>query len=367
MLTFSLNSSSLGDGYSRKVWEAILENERYFKKFNGVLYEEAMHKTFIFAIQHRKEGYSDLSPYIKKLARTILRVKEHELPYDVYNEDGEVSSTFSKMQDKIDETNLIELEEIKDIFREMYLIDRDEFMKLGSLFTENTSEDMLKQSVIKNPKLKNTLTQAYRLYGGNLIFNVLMSFFNDLAKTKSIDEPKIKEITMKKGNFGVLDKIPSTPCIRTIKDNEPYGIDRNTLKMEINPDIVKWDTVSVTNCNIIKVDIEPLINYIYESIFVEQGVDTKHITWCDNMFRLTTPGGYSVIGMDRNKFISYVHTELIVNLLMNNINKIIAISDDSVYVKSTRVSNLETIRLKLYHGKIIDLPVTVHIRKKTAY
>lgn len=367
MLTFSLNYVTSDDGYSHRVWEAILNNEGYFKKFNGAMYEEAMHKTFIFAVQHKKEGYTDLAPYIKKLARTILKVKENESPYDVYTEDGEVSSVFSKMQDTIDESNLVEKEEIKDVFREMYLTDKDEFMKLQNLFTDTASEDVLKQFALKNLTLKKTLTQAYRQYGSTLFFNVLMNFFNDLNRGISREEPKIKEVVMKKGNFGVLAKIPDTPCIKTIKDGELYGIDRNTLKMEINPDLVKWDIVSATNCNIIKIDISPLINYIYEQIFVEEGVDTKHITWCNSKYKLTTPGGYSVIGMDRNKFISFVHTELIANLLAHNFNKIIAISDDSVYIKPTRVSNLETVRLKTAQGKIIDLPVSVHIRKKNAF
>lgn len=363
MLTFSLNLST-GNNYAHRVLEAIKQNEGYFKKFNNALYEEAMHKAYICALEHKKEGYTDLAPYIKKLARTILKVRETESPFDVYNEDGEVSAIFSKLQDTIDESHLVEKEEIKDIFREMYLVDKDEFMKLQNLFGEHVNEDAMKQVALKNVQLKNILNRTYKAYGGQLVFYVLMEFFNDLAMYTTNEEPKIREINLRGGNYSVIDKIPDTPCIKTLADGEPHCIDKNTLKMKINPDLTKWDTISNTNCNIIKVDISPLVNYMYEQIFVEEGVNTKHIEWCGSKYKLITPGGYSVIGMERVKFMATVHTELILNLLMNNFNKIIAISEDSVYIKPTRVSNLETIRLKTVQGKIIDLPVTTHIKKR---
>jgi hypothetical protein len=365
MLTFSLNVATQGDGYAHKVWDVITSNSGYFKKFNRERYEEAMHKTFVFALGHRKDNYSDLTPYVKKLARTILKEKEKEKPYDVYTEDGEVSPVFSPLQDSIDESNLTDITEIKDIFKEMYLTDKEEFLKLKNLFTPHATEESLKLNMVKDKYLTSNLSKAYRLYGSTLFFKVLYQFLNEMTPHHHpTSGGVIKEVQLKKVNPNIVEKLSDEPCIKTLKDDKLHGIDKLTLKMDVNPDLVRWVVATTTNCNIIKVDISPLINYMYEQVFVEKGVDTKHIMWCDDKYKVITPAGIAYIGVDRLKFMSLVHNELVLNLLANNLNKMIAISEDSIYVRPTRLSGLETIRLKLYTGKIIDLPVELATRNR---
>jgi hypothetical protein len=50
--------------------------------------------------------------------------------------------------------------------------------------------------------------------------------------------------------------------------------------------------------------------------------------------------------------------------MMNNIGSIVAISPDSVYIKPTRAFQFDKLRLRFQHGKVLDLPITVHIKKR---
>ena len=77
MLTFSVNE--VDTLQMLRVEKAISDNINYFKKFNGFRWEEAVNKTFMTAVQHAKSEYESLDPYIKNLARNILKEQEKEI------------------------------------------------------------------------------------------------------------------------------------------------------------------------------------------------------------------------------------------------------------------------------------------------
>lgn len=65
--------------------EAIKSLQYYFKKFNGADYEEAMSRTLNHILTHfngSKLSSSDIKPYVKKLARTILQEPRRDIPTD---------------------------------------------------------------------------------------------------------------------------------------------------------------------------------------------------------------------------------------------------------------------------------------------
>lgn len=366
MLVFSLNASGKTDAYSKRVWDAIHQNKGYIKKFNGADWEEATHKIYLTAIEHRDDNYADLGPYIKKLARTILKVKKVERPYNVYTEDGEIAPLFYGLKDYINTDNLEGVNVIKDVFKEMYLLDTESFMKLKALYSYDDASDLkgAKDLKIKNTQLSTEFSRLIYKYGSETVFRTLYEFFCDLPKMVANRETNLtKEIVLKEANFTLVEKLSDAPLIKDIKGQYHY-IDKSTLTMTVNPDYIKWDIVGSSICDVLKIDIAPLMNYIYEEVCVDQGVNTRHIQWCDNKYKVTTPGGSIVLGLDIEKFISMVRVELILNLIANNVNTIVAVSPDNVYIKPTKSFQFDRIRLKLCTGKIIDLPITVHIKKR---
>lgn len=361
MKTFSLNRDDTSKVL--EIWSVIRENEGYFKMFNRDRYMEAMIDTLVVAMANYNESYSDLTPYIKKLARTILKTNEHSTPYDIFNQDGEISSVFSVLKDYQDIQGIDGITEIEDVFKDLYLYDKEAFMALKGLYVYDSKSD-LKGIRVKDDTFKMQFNYLINRFGSPLTFKVLADFYTNLPKLCENKESKIKEIKLKESNFTYLEKLSDAPTVRT-KDGKEWGIDKKTLTMSIDPDYTKWDTVWTSVCDILKVDMTPLLDYVYKQVYVTEGVNTNLIQWCGNRYKLTTPGGTSYIqNYDRDKYIKLVRTELLLNLLQNNINMVVALSDDNVYIKPTRAFKFDTIRVILYCGKVIDLPIEIYIKKR---
>lgn len=368
MLTFTLNSVDGSDAYATKVWDTIMGNLGYFRTFNGVQWHEAVQRAYIIALDHRDINYEgSLLPYIKKLARTVLKVKSYESAYGVYTDEGEISPVYHSLTSYIDTSNLDDTSEIMPYFEELYLLDSESFMKLKSLYIHDDvdSVENLKSLRIKNQDFNNTLRSLVTKYGSDFTFKALYEFFQELPYL--IDERGthvVQEITMRKCNYSALKKIPDTPLIVDDK-NRYHMIDKNTLTMSLNPDYDDWDIVGTSTADILRIDISPYMDYMYLETFAPVGVNTRHLTWCGSKYRLETPGGDRHVSFDKNKFINLVRIELVVNLLMENIGTIVALSADSVYIKPTRSFKPDNLRVTLQSGKVFDLPITVRIRKKS--
>lgn len=371
MMTFSLNKTSGSDEHAMRVLETINRNLGYFKKFNASRWEEAVHRTYITALEHRNDTYSDVLPYIKKLARTVLKVRQTETPFGVYDEEGEISPVYFSLVDYIDDERVDDYTPIKESFMELYLLDPENFSKLAGVFKY---EDTIPKDVLKDLKIRNeTLIREFKRlvfwYGADMVFMALWEFFKELPHLCSERKNSIKEILLKEGKPLYLNKISDIPTIRDAEGSF-YYIDKNLLQMvkvggkERNPDYFKWDIIGNTVSDILKLDISEFMAYIYEEVFVDMGCNTKHITWCGHKYRLTTPGGVAYIGLELDKFIEVVRKELVMNLLANNLGYIVAISPDNIYFKPSRVFNYNTLRLRFKTGKVMDLPVTVHISKR---
>lgn len=368
MLTFSINQNTTSDKYAVKVWQTIQDNIGYFKLFNGVRWEEAVHRTYEMALRSKDDRFDDLAPYIKKLARTILKVKTRESAFDIINEDGDISPVFSTLRGYIDTDNLDVLEDIKDVFKEMYLTDESSFLRLQNLFKYNEVGEVpnLKEIRIRNQRISDEMYKLIHQHGVEMTFKTLHAFFRELPMLISERQTNVtKEVAFRQCNFTVIDKIPNTPTIQDSRGRQ-YSIDKTTLTMEVNPDYLEWDILgtSVSTCDILKIDISAFMTHMYEEVFVPQGVTTRHIKWCGNKYRVTTPSGEAHVGLDLDKFISLARIELIVNLMMNNVGTIVALSPDNIYIKTIRTFQYDNIRLRFKNGKVMDLPITVHIKKR---
>lgn len=369
MKTFSLNNGDEFDSYAASVWRAIQKNERYFKYFNKDKWQEAVHRTYVIALDKRNQQYEDIVPYIKNLARNVLKTKTDAV-VGLTTEEGEISPIFSgpDMQSFIDTDNIDSHIEIQDKFKELYLLDKESFMKLKNLFLIDEASELKKMRNlrVRNQKMSNEFMDLVDKYGYGTTFQVLHHFFTKLPQMiNDTGHYDIKEIKLKKPNVLLLEKIPSVPTIYD-KNGLGYKIDKTNLRMDINPDYIKWST-GETSATVFKVDISEYINYMYEEVFVEEGVNTKHIEWCGDKYKVTTPADVTHIGLDREKFISQVRAELIINLLGNSLGQIVALSPDSIYFKPSRSFSYKTIRVKFISGKIFDLPVSVYQRKKVLH
>ena len=362
MLTFSVNETNPIEVL--RVEKAIQDNIQYFKKFNGVRWEEAVNKTFEVAIQHVKSEYETLDPYIKTLARTILKEQEKETPMDTVTEDGEVSFPFLKLTSHIDEDRILtDRNEIMKVYKELYLKYEEDFLKLKVIFKKDDAK-FSKYEVVKNEEIKREIAKLRMNYDVSQVYDVLYEFFKSLPKySKAIENATMKIIDMRSKEQEFLSYLPDIPMIVDEKGNL-YDIDKLNLSMEKDPDTFKWDVITQTSCDIVRIDYSPLINYMYQQVFVPKGVFTKHIYWCDDMYRVATPGGKYYVNIDREKFINLVKIELIAHLVNNRVNTIIAISPDYIYVKPVRMISYDTIRLNLFTGKVIDLPIEIYLKKR---
>lgn len=362
MLTFSVNNYS--PVTMLKVQKTIQDNIQYFKKFNGSRWQEAVNKTFTVAVQHVKLEYDVLDPYIKNLARNILKEQEKESPMDMVTEDGEVSFPFLSLTTSIEDSDVyLDKEDCMRTFKMLYLLYEEDFLKLKQLYKSDVDK-FSKSEIIKNENIKNAFNTLCLKYRTVDVFNTLYEFLYSLPKySRKIENATIKIIEMKDKDFEFLSAIPDIPLIVDEKGRY-YGIDKLNLTMERDPDTFKWNIITPTSCDIIRIDMSPLINYIYNQVYVPKGVFTKHITWCDDVYKLTTPGGKSFVNLDREKFMTQVKVELISHLVHNRFNTIIAISPDYIYIKPTRMLGYDTIRLMLVTGKIIDLPIEIYLKKR---
>lgn len=361
MLAFAVNEQFKDIEYAHAVWQTIANLRRYFYYYNPNpdLAEEAMQRAYIHAIENRKAQHKDLTPYIKKLARTIMRksnVKEYS--YSLYDdESGEVAFIFSQqLREEIDMTHIDGIEDVLEELRDLYLLMPDEFKLFSGMYADNVE----KLQVIKNASLKRHIEKMTKKYGGKVVFKAIEQVLLEINKetTAPPKEPVIKEIRMKPADF---EKYEKRLCVNEgiMATDGTWGyISPETYKTEpFDADMKKW-TIKTT-CPIIKCDISQLKNYMYEKLFVQEGVSNAFIMWAGKRYRLTTPGSHIEINMDLYQFMDLIHKELIINMLRENVNKIIAISEDSVYIKPTRGVSFETIRLRLFTGAIIDLPCEV--------
>lgn len=373
MLTFSLNkgasSGGSGDSYAAKVFATINANEPYFKKFNPWYWEEAMQATFLVALENRDGRFENLHPYIKKLARNILRSRTKDIPFTVFDDSGEISKVYHSLSEIIDTAAFDGDSELVGSFKMLYLRNPDSFMKLQNIFHYDDDKVLrnIKEFRSKDKELWQSVRSLVEKYGSEYTFVTLGQFFVLLPSlTKPKLDGQIKEVSIRPGKLHLLSKLPDTPTIQS-EDGRYHYIEPD-LTMSKNPDYFKWDIIGSSMCDIYKIDISEFLNYVYEEVFVPQGVDTRFIRWCGDYYRLTTPAGEVSVNLDRDKFINRVRVELIANLLSKGVGSIIAISPDNLYIKPTRMFNYSTIRLKMRndgtHDRIFDIPVSLHLKKR---
>lgn len=368
MLTFSINKTNTesGDSYSSRVWNAINANIKYFMKFNPLDWEEAANLAYLKALENRNDRYYDITPYVKKLARTVLRNggRKEDIVSPVHNDDGEINAPFLSLQETIDISTIDGFDELFNEFKLMYLESTESFMKLQQIFLVD-EEDELRASKdvrVRDESIRKRFMSYASKFGADATYACLKYFFDNLDKLTSPRlENQIKLISLKPSRKVMVNRIPDTASI-VDKDGRYYYIDRSSLTMERNPDYFEWDVIG-TPSNVLRLDMSSYLNFVCEEVYVPEGINTRFVTWCGDFYKLTMPSGDYFINLDRDKFVSRVRVELILALMLNGIPNIVAVSPDYVYFKPTRRFSYNTIRVETVFGKFFDFPVEVHIAK----
>ena len=358
MRTFSLNKISAD--YAARVLKTMEDNKGYIVFFNGANTKEAYQRIFLQAMKSEDRSYTDLTPYIKILARNVMRQKQRDIPYAPYDEQGEVAFVFTTLAEEDDPLQYDNKAQITAVLEELYLRCPEDFMLLGQLLPSSEAEDI--KCVIKNESLKQAVFNLVREYGGNSVFYSICDFLKELAKEKAVEvnEGVEKVINLRAPNYKLAIGLGSKKWLKD-KDNNIYGINERTLCMDggFNPEFHQFRLAIPTTCRIWKIDCSDYYNAIENKIYVDQGVDNEYIRWCRDRFSLTTPGGQRFIGTSRDKFMEAVRQELILGIIGFGLGNIIALSPDNVYIKLTKASSISSIKINTVFGKTYILPATV--------
>lgn len=359
MKTFSLNRMS--SDYAERILAEIEANAGYIVFFNKGNVAEARHRIFARALRAEKPQYTELGPYIRKLARTVMLERTRDIPYAAYNEDGEVAFVFTSLTETPNMLAFESKEQVMSTLQELYLRCPEDFMLLHQLIPCAEAQDVGDiGTVIKNKELKNSIFSLVAEHGGTVVFYSICEFLTNLLKDKAevVNATLEKVIVLKKPDYRWLEHLSTKKWLLDANGVE-HGINPRTLQMDgdFNPEFAKFRLSMGTSCRIWRIDCSDFYNMLENKVYVENGVDNEYIRWCGSKYSLTTPAGSMYIGIDRDKYMELVRQELVLNVLNSGIGTLIAVSPDNLYIKLTRATALSMLKIKAANDKVFTLPV----------
>lgn len=359
MKSFSLNRVT--QDYAARVLDSMNRNKGYIIFFNKANYKEAYQRIFMAAMREEKTEYENLDPYIKVLARNVMKIHSRDIPYAPYNEEGEVALVFTPLVDNPDMDKFQNKEMVMEALQEIYLRFPSDFTKLASLIPTSNPNDV--RGVIKNPMLYERIHNLTIEFDPQLVFYSIIHFITDLNKTKqeavTASAQKAKTFTLYQFNQDVIPKVVTNKKWILDEKGNPCGIQASTLRMErdFNPEFHKFRMAIKTVCPIWAIDISDYLNDVETRVYAEQGVDNENILWCGEKYRLTTPAGTCFLGVPRDAFMERVRQELILSIMLIDFATVVAIGTETVYIKLTKNYNISDLTVHLPSGKNIRLPI----------
>lgn len=338
------------------VYELIQKNKYFFIKYNPHNYEEAMEE----ALKHvmKKGKGDDLEPYVRSLAKTIMKNKvfRNEIPYQVTNgETGEEDAVFRPIS-TLWEHDSVHQQDLKNRLVDLYFLYPDDFMLFMNAFRSlSTAEEAKATNVraMRKLKIKGEIFSLAREYSAPLLYVAMQEIYKDMcSKDKGVkaEEPKVLEISLKPADYSCWNRVIPGEGFIPKKTGERVFVEKDSYLSAVNPDCVEWCFPVDTKKNIYKIDISMVMNYAYDFMLVKQGVDTDFVTWLDGRCRLCSLGGYSVINTDLQKFLDLQFKELILNIVASGITKIVAISPDFLYF-TARQKIADSVTFRVSNGK----------------
>lgn len=369
MLTFSVNRVGSDYAYQARVVATINSLYRYFVKYNRYNTDEAMQRVYQEALDKQNDSFDNLFPFIKKLARVCMRrdskVTKNEILQPVCDDEGRDNPNFVTEALEAD-VSLFQSDNARALniaFTDMYLENPEDFLRLKDNIVNSVPD-----SVHINKTLKTKMIRLQRQYDNRLFWLCLCKFFKGLDASMDLllTENDIKEIRIKSVSSDIIPELVTEPHIVT-EAGDLCALNPYTLHVDgVNMDFDNWESLLSPNKDILRVDISAFMDYMYASIIVPEGYNTPYISWLNGRYRVTSPGGQSMVNSDRTEFIEQtIVRELVSNLIANNVSLFIGVTQDYYYFVPRKRWKYKKIKLMLGEEKVIYLPVEyVEVRRR---
>lgn len=346
MQTFSLNSRKQVDhAYYKKVQSGLDAIRSWLQHIVGEDWYTMEYELQQKALEKRDDAYTDIVPYLKKLAINMHRANN--------TSKGICSVTTLEAEDAdgMDYQYMIESQEgakvleytnkgiIIDALQDIYLRDEKVLDVLQEIYYNALGwgqhiSDIRQYSQSRKGVLNANTTKALQ---------TLMRQTNSEVMTEAVQDFIImhkrgcKKATTQKEMLALpldVQLIYNTlPKENTVEiDNKAYSIDLRNMKMNspYDIDMKKFKVIIECKHHILKIDISPILYWVESKLQAEEGVNTQVITWAGSKYRLKTPAGDNYYNMDLELFLTQVRSEIISTFIRYNIMPI-ALSEDSVY------------------------------------
>lgn len=364
METFVLNS--VGTELGVLVKGVMDSNKGYFRVFNRDLAEDAMSDAYVRLLQHNE--MTNITAYVKKLAQVFSKGVPMEYTFSDYESDDEDDgpSAVERMlfvESNIDVERLdYNSERVQSRLRDLYLMHSEDFVQLGNMFREGF--DVQRSTKVRNPKLRDAIFGLCSDYGTSNVMQELYLVLRDIeSKARVRIGAPVRTLQFRaKDNLDIRAHLD--PVSIVLPNGKTYGIHPWRFTMDVNPDVVKWDVSSGRTIDVMRVDYTPLLDYLYEQVYAEPGVDTRHIRWCGTSYKLISPAGREFLNMDKESFFELVKQELFEAFIDNHLAPIVAISPDYIYIQPKHTLTCDILRVTLATGRSLDLPVDCYMRKR---
>lgn len=290
----------------------VMDNLKYyFIKFNANKYKEAMNKTLFHALSHYDES-GDLEPYIKSLARDILKEYDKHLPV----EDTEPYVNKDRVLDDIADTvisnihkNDIKKEDVVGIALSYmgYFLTLCECLLKQDLksvyFPKEFKSDCLRVATKNGTQFNEMCIELYREYGTEMRkFLDYTTNFSD--KWVEADYARIDDAVSKR--------------VKLVGD-----IDR-CRNLQIQG--------KLSGKRVIKVQYRDVLEYMCDLIDDDKKSNMMRFNMGDDYIIRTFGGSYSVISPSLFNMYELCKMEILTNIIYDTGGRLLALSDDYIFL-----------------------------------
>lgn len=359
MQTFSINTQKniKNAEYSDRVWKTLQTLWSYIVNkcsSNTAQAKEILMEAYNKMLLHRDDTYTDLTPYAKQTVNGMLKerikignhvscdpqairsdedYKGRGKPTDSFDMEYQSYMQEDSQADLYTDTNIV-VEELETL----YLRDNNILTFLKSLtYTDKTMSEAKKltqkQTKLVDAEVMEDLKKLLLTTNEGVFGQALCIFLQRLAKYLPKDKGTVKAVKAQKIKDKELNSMYYKGDSIKIKDKK-YRIDSKGTGMTYKRDIdsCAFDVITELNTLVYKVDIAPLLYWLEEQIYVDEGVTNKVLSRLYNKCGYKTPGGEIYVDIDKDHFMDMVKIELIYSLGKINACPIVGVAVDSIYI-----------------------------------
>lgn len=323
---YYMNESNLG--IAGEIALSLNELKGYFYKFNKDETDEAMARAYIHALKNY-DGYSEFKPYLKNLARTIMRTVEKE----VYVDDFESMAVDEKTSVERSALEGIVFDDTNDlIVKQLMLPFIDEFLYLGGLMESNEFAQ----------KTKTDFSERFRYVCKTILSKIKgEEFMKSILYLYNKNSDELRWF-LEQDNF-IVKTCREAEYSTTSVTNSEFKINGEAKRYSIvneNGEIVKQpDTYKgkmfikgvLGNKKVYKVNYIDLLN---DMIMMARSYITNELTIVNGKYKIvrTCSGSYSQVNPDMENVDNLMLDELITSIVYCSKCKLLSVGYEYIYL-----------------------------------